>query len=40
MVADATVEFLRWSLYGDPAAKRRLPADARAGGVAMLDNRL
>jgi fermentation-respiration switch protein FrsA (DUF1100 family) len=40
VVASATVEFLRWSLYGDPAAKRRLPVDARAGGVAMLDDRL
>ena len=40
VVADATTEFLRWGLYGDPAAKRRLPAAARAGGVATLANRL
>ncbi|HEU4425869.1 MAG TPA: chlorophyllase [Pilimelia sp.] len=40
VIMDATIEFLRWSLYGDPAAKRRLPQGARAGGVATFDNRL
>ncbi|SCL13305.1 alpha/beta hydrolase family protein [Micromonospora inyonensis] len=40
VVADTTVEFLRWSLYGDDTAKRRLPADAARGGLATLDNRL
>jgi dienelactone hydrolase len=40
VVSDTTVEFLRWSLYGDQAAKRRLPADATRGGLATLDNRL
>ncbi|HYN96057.1 MAG TPA: dienelactone hydrolase family protein, partial [Pilimelia sp.] len=40
VVADTTVEFLRWSLYGDPAAKRRLPTDAARGNRATLDNRL
>jgi dienelactone hydrolase len=40
VVVDTTTEFLRWTLYGDPAAKRRLPAEAAAGGVAVLDDRL
>ncbi|MET7747007.1 chlorophyllase [Micromonospora sp. NPDC005367] len=40
VVADTTVEFLRWSLYGDPAAKRRIAADATRGNLATLDDRL
>jgi len=40
LVSDATVEFLRWSLYGDPAARRRLPAAAEAGGLGTLDDNL
>ncbi|MCW3814847.1 dienelactone hydrolase family protein [Micromonospora sp. DR5-3] len=40
VVADTTVEFLRWTLYGDAAAKRRLPADATRGGLATLDDHL
>lgn len=40
VVADTTVEFLRWTLYGDAAAKKRLPADATRGGVATLDDHL
>jgi dienelactone hydrolase len=40
VVADTTVEFLRWTLYGDPAAKGRIPRDAARSGVAVLDNRL
>lgn len=40
VVTDTTVEFLRWSLYGDPAAKRRLPADATRDGLGTLDDRL
>jgi fermentation-respiration switch protein FrsA (DUF1100 family) len=40
VVADTTVEFLRWSLYGDPQALRRLPTQAARGGVASLDDRL
>ena len=40
VVADTTVEFLRWTLYGDPAAKKRLPTDAARGGLATLDDRL
>jgi fermentation-respiration switch protein FrsA (DUF1100 family) len=39
-VANATVEFLRWSLYGDPAAKRRLRGDAEADGAGRLESRL
>jgi fermentation-respiration switch protein FrsA (DUF1100 family) len=38
VVADSTVEFLRWSLYGDARAKRRLTAEVPDG--ARLDNRL
>lgn len=40
VVADTTVEFLRWTLYGDAAAKRRLPTDAARGGLATLDDHL
>ena len=40
VVADTTIEFLRWSLYGDEAAKGRLPASAARGDVATLDDRL
>jgi fermentation-respiration switch protein FrsA (DUF1100 family) len=40
VVADTTVEFLRWSLYGDRAAKQRLSADATRGGLGTLDNHL
>ncbi|SDX96246.1 Chlorophyllase enzyme [Micromonospora pattaloongensis] len=40
VVADTTVEFLRWTLYGDRAAKRRLPAAATRGGLGVLENRL
>lgn len=40
VVTDTTVEFLRWSLYGDPKAKRRLPTDAARGGLAELDDQL
>ncbi|MEV1330786.1 chlorophyllase [Micromonospora costi] len=40
VVSDTTVEFLRWSLYGDAAAKRRIPADAARDGLATLDNHL
>jgi dienelactone hydrolase len=35
-VLDTTTDFWRWSLYGDPAAKARLKADATAGGTATL----
>ncbi|MDM4720586.1 chlorophyllase [Micromonospora sp. WMMA1363] len=40
VVSDTTIEFLRWTLYGDEAAKRRIPASADGGDVAVLDNRL
>ncbi|SBT46988.1 alpha/beta hydrolase family protein [Micromonospora auratinigra] len=40
VVADTTVEFLRWTLYGDAAAKRRLPTDAARGNLATLDDHL
>jgi dienelactone hydrolase len=40
VVGDTTVEFLRWTLYGDPAAKGRIPRDAARGGIGVLDNRL
>lgn len=40
VVADTTVEFLRWTLYRDPAAKRRLPVSATRGGLAELDDHL
>ncbi|SCL66169.1 Alpha/beta hydrolase family protein [Micromonospora citrea] len=40
VVSDTTVEFLRWSLYGDEAAKGRIPTDAARDDIATLDNRL
>ncbi|MGS2613592.1 alpha/beta hydrolase family protein [Micromonospora sp. LZ34] len=40
VVSDTTVEFLRWTLYGDEAAKRRIPTGAARGDIATLDNRL
>lgn len=40
VVSDTTVEFLRWTLYGDEAAKRRIPTGAARGDIAVLDNRL
>lgn len=40
-VATSTAtEFLRWSLYGDAAAKARIPAAAGAGGIAELTDQL
>ncbi|SCF11531.1 alpha/beta hydrolase family protein [Micromonospora mirobrigensis] len=40
VVADTTVEFLRWTLYGDAAARDRMPAEARRGNLATLDDQL
>ncbi|MEV4349545.1 chlorophyllase [Actinoplanes sp. NPDC049596] len=40
VVAATTTDFWRWSLYGDPTARRRLAADAKRGGVATLDDKL
>jgi fermentation-respiration switch protein FrsA (DUF1100 family) len=39
VVAASTLNFLRWSLYGDEAARRRL-GESGAAGVATLDDRL
>ena len=35
-----TTDFLRWTLYDDREAARRLPADALRPGVTALDDRL
>jgi fermentation-respiration switch protein FrsA (DUF1100 family) len=40
VVAGTTTDFLRWSLYGDAAAKKRLGPDARKTGLGVLDDRL
>ncbi|WP_433297616.1 alpha/beta hydrolase family protein [Actinoplanes sp. CA-030573] len=40
VVAGTSTDFLRWSLYGDAAAKARLPRDATRGGLATLADRL
>ena len=40
VVADSTLDFLRWSLYGDAAAKRRLAGDAESAGLGRLDDQL
>ncbi|MFC7549516.1 alpha/beta hydrolase family protein [Plantactinospora sp. GCM10030261] len=40
VVATSTADFLRWTLYGDQAARERLPRDAVRGGLATLDDRL
>ncbi|MEV4617796.1 chlorophyllase [Asanoa sp. NPDC049573] len=40
VLADATTEFLRYALYGDPAAKGRIGRAAAQGDVATLDDRL
>ncbi|MFV2100104.1 alpha/beta hydrolase family protein [Micromonospora sp. LOL_024] len=40
VVADTTIEFLRWTLYGDAAAKERIPTVSARGGIATLDNHL
>ncbi|MBX6358394.1 MAG: chlorophyllase [Micromonosporaceae bacterium] len=40
VVTRTTTDFLRWSLYGDAAAKKRLSADARRHGLGELDDRL
>lgn len=39
-VTGTSTEFLRWSLYGDPAARSRIPAKAAVDGVATLDDQL
>jgi hypothetical protein len=40
VVATTTTDFLRWSLYGDAAAKKRLTRDASTGRLGTLDNKL
>jgi predicted dienelactone hydrolase len=35
-----STEFLRWALYGDAAARNRIPAAARTGDVATLESTL
>jgi fermentation-respiration switch protein FrsA (DUF1100 family) len=35
-----SAEFLRWSLYGDAAAKARIPTAAAVGSVATVENQL
>jgi pimeloyl-ACP methyl ester carboxylesterase len=39
-VLTSTTDFLRWSLYGDAAAKARLKADATKGGLATFTDQL
>ncbi|QGN47045.1 alpha/beta hydrolase family protein [Micromonospora sp. WMMD558] len=39
-VLAATTEFLRWTLYGDPAARRRLTGAALSPGVTAFEHRL
>lgn len=40
VLADTTTEFLRFALYGDPAAKPRIDRSAARNDVATLDDRL
>ncbi|MFI5929530.1 alpha/beta hydrolase family protein [Micromonospora sp. NPDC051543] len=40
VVSDTTVEFLRWSLYGDPKAKKRIATDATRDDIATFDDHL
>lgn len=40
VVAQTTADFLRWTLYGDPAAKGRLASGATRGSLATLDDQL
>jgi len=40
VIIATSTDFLRWSLYGDAAARKRLPRDATRGNLATLENRL
>jgi predicted dienelactone hydrolase len=40
VVTTTSLEFLRWSLYGDAAAKQRIPERAAKGRIATLENQL
>ncbi len=39
-ITQTTTEFWRWALYGDAAARTRIPAAAAVGGAATLENEL
>jgi dienelactone hydrolase len=39
-VTRTSIQFLRWSLYGDPAGKRRIRSAAATGDVATLEDQL
>ncbi len=39
-VLTTTTDFLRWSLYGDPAARARLKSDATKGGIGTWKDQL
>lgn len=39
-ITSTTTDFLRWTLYGDLDARRRLPADATSPGTTEFDSRL
>ncbi|MEU8184366.1 chlorophyllase [Micromonospora sp. NPDC049044] len=40
VVSDTSIDFLRWSLYGDAAAKQRIPTGATRGDIATFDDHL
>ncbi|TDB77351.1 chlorophyllase [Micromonospora sp. KC721] len=40
VITDTSVDFLRWTLYGDEKAKARIPEGATRGGIATLDDHL
>ncbi|MET7705308.1 chlorophyllase [Micromonospora sp. NPDC005413] len=40
VVSDTSVEFLRWTLYGDAGAKGRIHTDATRGDIATFDDHL
>ena len=40
VVIATTTDFFQWSLYGDPAAKKRLGTDATRGGLATFVDKL
>lgn len=40
VITQASTDFWRWTLYGDRAAKARIPKDATRGGLGTLTNRL
>ena len=39
-ITSTSTEFWRWSLYGDAAARTRMPAAAQVGDVAGLEDQL